>query len=266
MIIKTIYRLPLVQLPLKFVKYNFNAYLYPLFNRKRFQNLRSYAGVGKGKRIFIVATGPSLTVNDLNLIKDETSMSCNSIVHMFGKTKWRPTYYTVVDHAVFKKIQNDIYRLKQEIKVFFHPFTINYNEANSQCIKWKRVLASTPRERAIVPDKWRQPKIGTNITKVLHEDSSVMHACMQIAISMGFSEIYLLGCDTTFVGHADGLEHNLKDNKNTPYDYHIGAINDYKAAKKTADKLRIKIFNATRGGQLEVFQRVELEDILKKNT
>ena len=39
-------------------------------------------------------------------------------------------------------------------------------------------------------------------------------------------------------------------------------IDAYKVAKQYADDHNIKIYNATRGGKLEVFERVDLDDIL----
>ena len=39
-------------------------------------------------------------------------------------------------------------------------------------------------------------------------------------------------------------------------------INGYKAAKQYADLHGIKIHNASRGGKLDIFGRVELNDVL----
>lgn len=41
-----------------------------------------------------------------------------------------------------------------------------------------------------------------------------------------------------------------------------GMISDYQCAKIEADRLGVKIYNATRGGMLEVFERVDLDEIL----
>ena len=38
----------------------------------------------------------------------------------------------------------------------------------------------------------------------------------------------------------------------------------YKCAKDYADSHGIKIYNATRGGELETFERVDLDEILSK--
>lgn len=42
-------------------------------------------------------------------------------------------------------------------------------------------------------------------------------------------------------------------------------ITGYKAAKKYADAHNIKIINCTRGGMLEVFPRMKLEDVLRNS-
>jgi len=57
-----------------------------------------------GERVFIVATGPSLSLEDLEKLtascledleklKNENTISMNSIVNVFSKTDFRPTYY-----------------------------------------------------------------------------------------------------------------------------------------------------------------------------
>ena len=43
-------------------------------------------------------------------------------------------------------------------------------------------------------------------------------------------------------------------------------ISAYKSAKKYADAHGIKIYNATRGGKLEVFERVDFDTLFKINT
>ena len=85
---------------------------------------------------------------------------------------------------------------------------------------------------------------------------------------MGFSEIFLLGCDCDYG----------TSKKNHIVDYNMGAKLDdlrmkatvdnlilaYKAAKRYADAHGVRIYNATRGGKLEVFERVDLDETLNK--
>ena len=55
----------------------------------------------KGQRCFIIGNGPSLTVSDLESLKDEVTFASNRIFKIFDETDWRPDYYGVFDESVF---------------------------------------------------------------------------------------------------------------------------------------------------------------------
>ena len=89
---------------------------------------------------------------------------------------------------------------------------------------------------------------------------------------MGFKEIYLLGIDHNYSIELDengnlyknnGVRDHFSDNdktENVPQTFKSTLA--YKAAKEYADRNGIKIYNATRGGKLEVFERKTLEEVL----
>jgi hypothetical protein len=94
---------------------------------------------------------------------------------------------------------------------------------------------------------------------------TVTNIAMGIAIYMGYKEIYLIGTDCTNLNQHivnDVTDSDKSDDKAEA----IARIQlkGYKAMKKVADKYGIKIFNATRGGVLEVFERVDLDSVLGK--
>ena len=111
----------------------------------------------------------------------------------------------------------------------------------------------------------RLPKFSDDFSKRSYAGSTVTYACLQLAVYMGFKEIYLLGVD-----FSSG------DIKNSKYaHFHIeeelvavcfkrqvGAA--YISAKRYADQHGIKIYNATRGGELEVFTRVDFDTLFTK--
>ena len=90
---------------------------------------------------------------------------------------------------------------------------------------------------------------------------------------MGFSKIYLIGVDHKYSievtpdGHIKrnaGVEDyfDKKQNgcfANPPQTYRSTMA--YQAARKYADDHGIKIYNATRGGELEVFERVDFDSL-----
>ena len=99
---------------------------------------------------------------------------------------------------------------------------------------------------------------------------------MQIAAYMGFSEIYLIGVDHNFQKIIDENGNIIEDK--TVKDYFIegydadikeavvhntgNTTRSYADIKKYCDnKGTPTIYNATRGGKLEVFQRVNFDSL-----
>ena len=103
---------------------------------------------------------------------------------------------------------------------------------------------------------------------------------------MGFKEIYLLGVDATsslsnnghFIkGYMDEsvkrrdmkrvsimLKKDFVTEEEVAKYYHDRVINAYSVIRDYAEKKGVKIYNCTRGGALEVYERKKLEDVLKE--
>ena len=61
--------------------------------------LKKYKNIHKGQRCFIIGTGPSLSVEDLEKLKGEITFGSNRIFEIYSQTDWRPTYYMNQDKA-----------------------------------------------------------------------------------------------------------------------------------------------------------------------
>ena len=57
---------------------------------KKYEYIKSMKNTHVGERCFVVATGPSLTFEDLNALKDEFCFGMNSCVLALDKTEWTP--------------------------------------------------------------------------------------------------------------------------------------------------------------------------------
>ena len=77
---------------------------------KKYANVKKLKNKHDGERCFIVCTGPSLTVEDVDKLKDETCFGINSITNIFGSTAWRPKYYAVANHKLLCSQLADIYK------------------------------------------------------------------------------------------------------------------------------------------------------------
>jgi len=118
--------------------------------------------------------------------------------------------------------------------------------------------------------------------------NTVTITMMQLAYHLGFDEIYLIGCDTSYTvpntvvqegpalstGEGLFLTSTADDDPNHFDPTYFGRdrawhqpkvedmIGHYQQCKAVLDELGVAVFNATVGGQLEVFPRVDYRDVL----
>lgn len=226
----------------------------------KYNHIQSLKNVHSGKRCFIVATGPSLTFEDLELVKEEYTFGMNSGVLAFDKTYWRPSFYGVQDEYVYRKIEKDI-----------------FNASNSDLSDI--YISSNLCKSFKIPDKYKvfplhyldhkmphrkgfgRFKFSDDCYSTIYDGYSIIFSLLQLACYMGFLEIYLLGCDCNY---QQPKAHFIEYGHSDPHATIMGdkIICGHFEFKKFADKRGIKVVNCTRGGMLEVYPRMNLEDVL----
>ncbi len=224
--------------------------------------LKQFKDIHRGKSCFIVGNGPSLMMGDLDTLYSH-KMICfgvNMIYKAFEKTKWRPNYYVTADSIVIDKYGNDIEHLDIQ-GLFLGDVDNNFFEKNSN--------PNVQKYHHIILNDIDIPKFSNDISHCVYGCATVIYECLQFAIYMGFTTIYLLGVDSNYHGDTSGEGnhfidnyYNKNDKQKFPFDYQ-GAFRAYQVAKRYAEDHRIKIYNATRGGKLEVFDRVDFDGLFK---
>lgn len=185
---------------------------------------------------------------------------------MYKNTDFRPTYYTLSDHDVFNRLfknENvDLDDLSQK-ELFFNCFLrkkIKSPKALFFQMSWLTnwVYYGT--------DTF---KYSDDIYYGIYDAYTVTNVAINIAQYMGAKEIILIGCDCSYLGKKHAGEENssvaeFKTAFNEEYADLTQScmIKGYKFMKEEMAKRNIKVYNATRGGCLEVFERVNLEDTL----
>ena len=226
-----------------------------------------YKDIHKGKRCFIIGNGPSLNDTDLNLIKDEYSFAMNRVGLIYEKTEWRPTYFVCptgnsqrdnwkVDILKSVKLGIPCWFWNQDYnkKLYSENKNIIYVDCKHHHESAEALLENTPVEWFSTEcDKWVS-KYGTSLT-----------VATQLAYYMGFSEIYLLGCDLGF----NSKSHHFSEKYDVGGSIPMASLDPVMSSghilmKKASDKLGFKIYNASKGGVLEIHERVDYEDIIKK--
>lgn len=228
-----------------------NLYYYP--ELEKFKNLH------EDGRCFIVATGPSLRISDLDVLhrNRKICISLNGIFKAFNRTKWRPDYYVITDPNGVTAWKQDI--LAMDVKEKFvsdNAWSFKKEEVKDGNIhKW---------HHNIMAEKGCEPRFSDDFSRITYSGTTVVYdGALQLAVYMGFKEIYLLGTDCEQESGGKVL-HFVDNYAPGPSHLHLDSIMlAYQSAKRYADAHGIKIYNATRGGALEVFERVDFDSLFE---
>lgn len=243
-------------------------------NSKYGKKLRKLKNTHCGEKCFVIGNGPSLSENDLSVLKEKNiqTFCANRIFKIFDKTDWRPTYYVCEDEFILEDIWKSINQINLGQK-FIPIYAKWYNDIKvNDAIYY---LQKFNKDEAKAVEK--SNLFSESIDKYIVTRSSVTMTCIQIAIYMRFDEIYLLGVDHNFSHMVDKngnmiVDDNVKDHfgnqKNgtseTKGIFNVDAVTQaFMDVKAFAKSKNVKIYNATRGGKLEVFPRVDFDSIFK---
>lgn len=259
-LIKKIYHIWWVHLFFHTLRIAYLHWFYYPIHYANFKDVRKYKNCHKDGRCFIVATGPSLTLEDLNLLDGEMCFGMNSIYKYFNHTKWRPNYYAIFDETVYQKIKEEIDDISFDC--VFTPDYLTWNTRNMHKLPCLPNRCVTAEERKHCK-KWTAEKMSDDISKCVYSGASVVYFITQICFYMGFNEIYLIGADCSNFNQHSSLARYKGEDKISGSEAELtrGIMKDYQIIKEKAEKKGVKVYNATRGGKLEVFPRVDLDTL-----
>ena len=220
----------------------------------------------EGRRCFIIGNGPSLKISDLEKLKHEITFAANKIYLAFDQTSWRPSYYVVTDRLVAIQNYKEINRLSGFPKLI----------SNWALEKWHTPFKDAIYFRYQGYNTYPGPPgFADNVIDKVFAGRTVVYACMQLASYMGIKEMYLLGVDFNFT-EPKNLEDGVLSSEGEINHFHPNYRKigekwqapklDYqeKAFRVANDVITMtggNIYNATRGGKLEVFPRVDFDTL-----
>jgi len=224
--------------------------------------LLRFKNIHEGDTCFIIGLGPSLKADDLSLLHQNhiLSFSVNDIAKIYGDTEWRPEYYVMTDKNAFSDASLTHPEQLCKKNAFLTEaqeefWSKNDSEKN---IKFHR--------RQNLPDM-EDELFSENVANVCGNGGTCIYICLQIAAYMGFKNIYLLGMDlvdmSQGVNQLPTYKHFYQEEELTSRLWLDLILKGYKSARKYADTHHIHIYNATRGGYLEVFDRVNFDSLFK---
>lgn len=233
------------------------------------KTIKSYKDKYKAKRCFLIGNGPSLKAEDLTKLHNngDISFAFNRVYNIFDDTEWRPTFYISQDEKMLFGCQDVVNTLDLSVK--FVPIQLNWYHdieiKDATYFNIKPQISENPEDY----------QFSDNISKQIYHSGTGMYTAAQIAAYMGFSEIYFIGVDHHFQTSINNkgeivVDNSVKDYFNDKYNTDKDNLYipntekstlTYVAMKKHCDERNIKVFNATRGGKLEVFPRVDFDSL-----
>ncbi|MBF0473917.1 MAG: DUF115 domain-containing protein [Nitrospirae bacterium] len=219
-----------------------------------------------GKRAFILGNGPSLKDTDVRLLENEITIASNGIFFLFEHMGFLPTFYTVEDTLVAEDRAEIINNIRGTTKIF--PYDLREHLRQDEETIYINFLRGYP----------FFPQISTNFASHVFWGGTVTFLNIQLAYFLGISEVYLIGFDHNYVvPDKDIQDKNVIMSKSPDanhfhpeyfgpgFRYHDPRVDimevGYKKVKEFCDKTGWRIYNATAGGRLEVFERLEFKSL-----
>jgi hypothetical protein len=227
----------------------------------------------RGKRCFIIGNGPSLNKHDLSLLKNEYTFAVNSFYYKTKETGFRPTFFVVEDSSVIKENHEEIVSYEAPFKFFPGIYqSLHPKKPGTYFFDLNRGFYDK------FSPNYAIPRFSTDISKVAYCGQSVTYLNLQLAYYMGFTEVYLIGMDFDYIipkshsRNGDVLTSDTDDPNHFHKDY-FGkgktwkdpklnrVLMNYQMSKLVYECAGRRIYNATKGGQLNEFERVDYDGL-----
>ncbi len=215
----------------------------------------------RGRTGWLIGNGPSVRTEDLDRLTDEIAFGCNRLYLAYERMRFRPAYLCSTDEQMIGDFGQEM--------IDRHPGTVlfvaNERPNLSGGFVWFRMGSRTPLE------------FSTNVYDFVMPGGGTLIAAIQVGFHMGITRWFIYGMDHSFTFNVNEAAHDAF-RKVTGDDNHF--IQGYRSGKAwcppvmwqiEAALLSCHVFlqqygggikNATRGGKLEVLERISLEEAL----
>jgi len=213
-----------------------------------------------GRRCIIVGNGPSLKLMDLEPLRSEVTFGLNRGYLLFHKLGFATTYLVAINVQVVDQFATEILA-----------------ESSTTFISWHARRFLPRGHQAILMRPVRGPFFSTDPARGIWNGATVTYAALQLAYHMGFAEVVLIGVDHSFTtrGPAHQLVTSSGDDANHFDPSYFGKgvrwelpnlpLSEvaYRLARSAYEADGRRIVDATVGGELTVFPKVDLEEALR---
>jgi hypothetical protein len=226
------------------------------------EELRSLKHQRRGDTCVIVGNGPSLGRNDLSLLDGHDVFIANYAAKDC-ELRSKARYLSVANPHVAEQEPALFNELKGVVKFFPH---------------WLRYCLNEDGNTFFLNELCGEPFFSLDVGQNISGHSTVTHFNLQIAFTLGYTKVLLIGCDNAYTQPRDAREGDIlscdtDDPNHFRADYFKGkrwqAADTsrmnlvYELVKSAYGKAGREVVNCTVGGRLEVFRRGDLAEELK---
>lgn len=213
----------------------------------------------RGQRCFLIGNGPSLKQTDLSKLKGEFTLGTNRIYLAFPELGFTTSYYTSVNDLVIEQCA-------QEIEALTMP----------RFISWRGRKWIKPQDNLyFIYTTYSGEKFAKDIRGRVWEGGTVTYTSLQLAFFLGFSQVILVGVDHNYVTAGKPNE-TVVSQGDDPNHFHPGYFGKgyrwqlpdliqweeaYRLARRTYEADGRSVVDATIGGKLQVFPKVEYDSL-----
>jgi hypothetical protein len=229
------------------------------WRRDSIQKINALRNTHSGERCFIIGNGPSLKNTDLSKLQNEFTIGMNRFYLAFHDLGFMTSLLLTVNDLVIEQCAEDIRTLP--IPTF---------------VSWRgrKWIEPAPNLHYLYTS-YVLPRFNGNAAGRLWEGATVTYVAMQLAYHMGFKQVILIGVDHSFAtqgkpnstvvsGGEDpnhfnpgyfgkGFRWQLPDLETSELAYSI--------AREAYSKSGREIIDATVGGKLAIFPKVDYESL-----
>lgn len=235
-----------------------------------------FKDINKGKRCFILGNGPSINTIDLEILKDEDIIVMSNFYLHKDYEEINPKYHVIV------KVYDNLIPLEDQIKWYIDM------EKNVKC---DAIFFNTDQYSIIKKEnlfnKFNLNFISTaqrlnrqfDISKITKHHRTGALKCLEIAMYMGYEEIYLLGieldtfCNKEYSYFFDRGNMKTKDiniNKGDEVKANMTELlynnwltyTDFMEVSEYANKNNVKVYNLSKQSKIDMFERVDIGSVI----
>jgi hypothetical protein len=231
------------------------AATYHPWRRDSIDKLAAFKDKHRGQRCFIIGNGPSLKQTDLSQLKDEYTLGQNRIYLAFPEIGFETKYFLSVNDLVIEQCAREIQALEMP-----------------RFVSWRARKWLKPQDNLFfIHTTYTGEKFARDIRERVWEGGTVTYTSLQVAYFLGFSQVILVGVDHNYVtqGKPNATVTSQGDDPNHFHPGYFGKgfrwqLPDliqweeaYRLARRTFEADGRSVVDATVGGKLTVFPKVD---------